>query len=70
MHITLAELKKDPDKYVDVANEEPVYISKDGKTVAKLSGIYDDKLVEIEQFFGILPPDTDLDKAKKERLNV
>lgn len=70
MHITLAELKKNPDKYVDAANEEPVYISKDGKTVAKLSGIHDGKLAEIEQLFGILPPDTNLDKAKRERLNV
>jgi prevent-host-death family protein len=70
MVITLTELKKNPGKYVDAANEEPVYVTKNGRTVAKITGTCADKVAEMERFFGILSPDTDLDEARMERLHV
>lgn len=70
MEITLNDLKKDPGKYIDAANIEPVYITRNGKQVAKITGSIEAKMAEVEKFFGILSPETDLDEARKERLNV
>ncbi len=68
MLISISELKVNPGKYVDIANKEPVYITKNGKKVAKLTGTNADKVAGIKRLFGILPPETDLDEARMERL--
>lgn len=68
MLISLSELKTNPGKYVEIANKEAVYITKNGKRVAKLTGTNADKVAGIKRLFGILPPDTDLDEARMERL--
>ncbi len=68
MIISLTELKINPGKYVDIANREAVYITKNGKKVAKLTGANVDKVAGIKRLFGILPPETDLDAARMERL--
>ena len=68
MVISLSELKVNPGKYVDIANREAVYITKNGKRVAKLTGTTADKVAGLQKLFGILPPDVDLDEARRERL--
>ncbi len=68
MVISLSELKVNPGKYVDIANREAVYITKNGKRVAKLTGATVDKVAGMKRLFGILPPATDLDEARMERL--
>jgi len=70
MEITLNELKNNPGKYIEAANIEPVYIVINGKQVAKITGTGGASMAEVEKFFGILSPDTDLNAARKERLNV
>lgn len=69
MLITISDLKTDPGKYVEIAGKEVVYITQNGKKVAKLMGTNSDKAAGIKSLFGILPPDTDLDQARRERLN-
>ncbi len=68
MLISLSELEVNPAKYVDIANREAVYITRNGKKVAKLTGANIDKVEGIKRLFGILPPETDLDEARAERL--
>jgi prevent-host-death family protein len=68
MVISLSELQVNPEKYVDIAHREDVYITRNGKRVAKLTGTTSDKIAGIKSLFGILPPDTDLDQAREERL--
>ncbi len=69
MNITLTELKKNPGKYVDAAHNEPVYITKNGKKVAKLTGTNADSVARMESILGIISHDVDSDKAKTERLD-
>ncbi len=70
MKITLTELKKNPGKYVEAANLEPVYITKNGKKVAKLTGTNADRVAKMETILGIIPHDVDLEKSRLERLNA
>lgn len=63
--ISLSELKTQPGKYVDIAvEEEPVYITKRGRTVAKIVSTVPDLM----SLIGSLPPDADLEEAREERL--
>jgi prevent-host-death family protein len=66
--VSLSELKTNPGKYVEMANQEPVYITKNGKKVAKLTGTKADKVAGLKRLFGILPAETNLDEARLERL--
>ncbi len=68
MLVPLSELKINPGKYVDIANKETVYITENGKKVAKLTGTTADKVAGIKKLFGILPAESDLDEARTERL--
>ncbi|MCC8166338.1 MAG: type II toxin-antitoxin system Phd/YefM family antitoxin [Planctomycetes bacterium] len=69
MDITLTELKRNPGKYIDAANSEPIYITKNGKRVAKLTGTNAERVAKMETIFGIIPHDVDLKKSKLERLH-
>lgn len=78
MQIALSELKINVGKYVDLAETEDVIISKYGKPVAKIIR-YDkepwymkkmpEQIMSVEQLFGTLPADIDLDDVKTERLS-
>ncbi len=69
MLVSVSELKTNPGKYIDIANHEVVYITKNGKKVAELTGTNTDKVANLKRIFGILPPDVDVDKVRMERLN-
>jgi antitoxin (DNA-binding transcriptional repressor) of toxin-antitoxin stability system len=77
MQITLSDLKVNVGKYVDLSEEEDVIITKYGKPVAKIVRFdrvpwytrkVPEKVTDIEQLFGTLPSDIDLDDVKTERL--
>lgn len=78
MQISLSDLKVNVGKYVDLAETEEVIITKYGKPAAKIIR-YDkepwyakqmpDKITSVEQLFGTLPSDVDLDDVKTERLS-
>jgi len=77
MLVALSELKADVGKYVDLAETEEVIVTKDGKPAAKIvryhkeprySKKIPEKITSIEQLFGTLPNDIDLDDIRAERL--
>lgn len=70
MSITATELKNNLGKYLLLSATEDVFITKNGKVVAKLTNPYQDRVKTAKSLFGILPKDADLDKARKERLGV
>lgn len=47
---------------------EDIYITKNGKVIAKLTNPYQDKVNTAKSLFGILPKDADIEKAREERL--
>lgn len=68
MQISLSELKANPGKYVDLAVQQDIYITRKGNLVAKLTSLTADRVAAAKALFGILPPDVDLDRARQERL--
>jgi len=69
MSITATELKVNLGKYLLLAETEDVFITKNGKVVAKLTNPYQDKVEIAKSLFGIIPPDVTLEETRSERLN-
>ncbi|MDR0381965.1 MAG: type II toxin-antitoxin system prevent-host-death family antitoxin [Oscillospiraceae bacterium] len=78
MQIALSDLKLNVGKYVDLADTEEIIVTKYGKPVAKIVRVdkepwylkrVPEKVTSIEQLFGTLPSDVDLDDVKNERLS-
>ena len=68
MTITATELKNDLSKYLQLAESEDVYITKNGRIMCKLTTPYVDKLLLVESLVGVLPEDADIEEAREERL--
>ena len=78
MEIALSDLKINVGKYVDLADEQDVIITKYGKPVAKIirydkepwySKKIPEKVTSVEQLFGTLPSDISFDDVKARRLH-
>ena len=69
MSITATELKINLGKYLMLAETEDIYITRNGKVVAKLTNPYQDRVDIAKSLFGILPNDMTLEETKEERLN-
>ncbi|MBD5507776.1 MAG: type II toxin-antitoxin system prevent-host-death family antitoxin [Lachnospiraceae bacterium] len=70
MSITATELKNNLGKYLIISATEDVFITKNGKVVAKLTNPYQDRVETAKSLFGILPKDADIEGSKKERLGA
>ena len=70
MSITATELKQNLGRYLLLAATEDVYITKNGKVVAKLSNPNQDRVNMAKSLFGVLPQDITLEEAKNERLDT
>lgn len=70
MSITATELKNNLGKYLLLSAKEDVFITKNGKIVAKLTNPHQDRVEVAKSLFGILPKDADLNEAKEERLSA
>ena len=68
MSITATELKSNLGKYRDQAATEDIYISKNGKIIAKITSPYKNKLDIVKELYGSIPNTVTLEDAKKERL--
>ena len=68
MLVSISELKTNPGKYAALADEQDIYITKNGKKVARLTSARHDKAASAKALFGILPGNVDLDAAREERL--
>ena len=69
MSITATESKNNLGKYLMLAATEDIFITKNGKVVAKLSNPHQDRVDMAKSLFGILPADITLEEAKTERFN-
>lgn len=70
MSITATELKLNLGKYLSLSATEDIYITKNGKVVAKLSNPNQDRVDMAKSLFGIIPKDITLEQAKNERLDT
>ena len=69
MSITATELKMNLSKYLMLAEKEDIYITRNGKVVAKLSNPYQDRVDMAKSLFGVLPQSMTLELANEERLD-
>jgi len=69
MSITATELKMNLGKYLLLAEKEDIFITRNGKVVAKLTNPYQDRVETAKSLFGIIPADITLEEAREERLN-
>lgn len=69
MSITATELKNNLGKYLMLAATEDIFVTKNGKVVAKISNPYQDRVDIAKSLFGILPADVTLEDAREERLD-
>lgn len=69
--ITLSDLKTNTDKYVTLAQEQDVYITRNGKLVAKLVTAKPNREAAFQRFIELFPEqglDLDPETASEERL--
>ena len=69
MSITATELKRNLDCYLKIAATEDVFITKNGKVVAKLSNPNQDRVNMAKSLFGVLPQNVTLEESNSERIN-
>ena len=79
MQVSVSELKTNVGKFIDLADIQDVYVTKNGKQVAKIVSTRRDRVAEIKSLFGIakLPPkyddpnyDPDYERLRDERLEI
>ena len=69
MSITATELKLNLGKYLLLAAMQDIYITRNGKTIAKLVSPYQDRVDTVNALFGSVPDTMTLEEAREERLN-
>lgn len=69
MSITATELKANLGKYLVLATTEDIFITRNGKTIAKLTSPYKSKLDIVEELSGSVPATMTLEEAREERLD-
>ena len=68
MFVTATEFKSNIGKYFALVDSEDIFITKNGKSVAKLSSAKQSKVEIAKSLFGILPNDgTTLEQIREER---
>jgi prevent-host-death family protein len=79
MQVSVSELKINVGKYIDLSNTQDVFVTKNGKQVAKIVSTRRDRAAEMKSLFGIakLPKeyddpnyDTNYKKLRDERIGV
>ncbi|MBR4862646.1 MAG: type II toxin-antitoxin system prevent-host-death family antitoxin [Firmicutes bacterium] len=68
MSITATELKANLGKYLQLAEFEDIYITKNGKVVAKLSNPNIDRVKIAKSLIGSIPDTVSYEEAMEERL--
>lgn len=70
MSITATEFKLNLGKYLTLSRTQDIYISKNGKCIAKLTSPDIDKIRVLDSLVGVIPSDVDTseEKIKEERL--
>ena len=69
MSITTTELKENLSKYLQLSATEDIFITKNGKIIAKLSNPFEDRIQLVNSLIGIIPDTMTLEEAREERLS-
>jgi len=69
MFITTTELTLNLGKYLLLVATHDIYITHNGKTIAKLVSPYQDRVDTVDALFGSVPDTITLEEAREERLN-
>ena len=68
MTITATELKLNLGKYLLLAATQDIYITRNGKTIAKLVSPYQDRVDTVDSLFGSVPDSMTLEEAREEQM--
>lgn len=68
MTITATELKLNLGKYLLLAATQDIYITRNGKTIAKLVSPYQDRVDIVDSLFGSVPDSMTLEEAREEQM--
>ena len=66
--ISVTELKANAGKYVSMVGEQDILITKNGKTIARLTTAKPHKVEAARSLFGLIHEQIDLDAEREERL--
>lgn len=69
MIVTATEFKKNIGKFLALSEKEDIYITKNGRNVARLTNPNADRIEMAKSLFGILPPSVSLEEAKEGRIS-
>ena len=69
MSITATELKNHLSKYLLLSATEDIYVTKNGRTISKLTNPFQNRVDIVNSLFGSIPSDMTLEEAREERLN-
>lgn len=71
MIITAAELKTNLEKYLEMAMSQDIFITKNGKSIARLTSPAVNKLALLDDLVGIVPQEKAMDEntIREERLS-
>lgn len=71
MTITATELKMNLSSYLEMASEQDIFISKNGRNIARLTSPEIDRLAVLDDLVGILPAldEEAIDETRNERLD-
>ncbi len=69
MSITATELKSNLGKYLKLAEHEDIFITRNGKVVAKLSNPNADRVAMAKSLLGVIPADVSVEEAREERIS-
>lgn len=67
MSITSTELKLNLGKYLKLAEKEDIFITRNGKVIAKLSNPNADRIEMAKSLLGVIPADITLEEARTEK---
>ncbi len=68
MNVSVAEFKTGIDRYLDLAGEKEIVLTKDGKRFARITPESEDLRTVIQSLRGILPANATLEEAHEERI--
>ena len=71
MIVTATEFKTNLGKYLDMAASQDIFITKNGKSIARLTSPAVNKLALLDDLVGIVPQETAMDEntIREERLS-
>lgn len=67
MIVTATQFRARLSYYLSLASREDVYVAKNGKVIAKITGMRVENVKSVSSLFGILPPSIDEKALLEER---